>query len=341
MTNWIDFKELRKQLDFGEVLRHYGVELKLSGEQHHGFCPLPSHNGKKNSPSFSANLKRKIWQCFGCDGKGNVLDFAVLMEGGNPESGEDVQRIASQLRGRFLGDSFSPKAEPKQKEDENILVNAPLDFELKDLDAKHPYLFSRGFTAETIERFGLGYCHRGLLRGRIAIPIHNVDGKLVGYAGRVVDDSQTSEENPKYRLPGRRERDGVTYEFSKSLLLYNRHRIDAPVDDLVVVEGFTSVWRLSQAGIFNVVGTMGASCSFEQGRRITSLISPQGRLWIFTDGDEAGERCAAELFRRVAPDRSVRWIRPMEGMQPTDYFAKSLLKRFPFAVLKGGRDAST
>src|SRR5256885_1289545 len=84
MTNWIDFKELRKQLDFAKVLRHYGVELKLSGDQHHGFCPLPAHQGKKNSPSFSANIKRGIWQCFGCGEKGNLLDFAVLMERANP-----------------------------------------------------------------------------------------------------------------------------------------------------------------------------------------------------------------------------------------------------------------
>src|ERR1043166_1698260 len=100
MTNWIDIKELRKQLDFADVLRHYGVELKPHGDQHHGFCPLPQHQGKKNSPSFSANLKRGIWQCFGCGSKGNVLDFAVLMEKGNPKNGEDVRRVAAEWGNR-------------------------------------------------------------------------------------------------------------------------------------------------------------------------------------------------------------------------------------------------
>jgi DNA primase len=347
-TNWIVIAELKKQLDFSEVLRHYGVELKLKGDQHHGFCPLPLHKGKKNSASFSANVKRGIWQCFGCGQHGNLLDFAILMENGSPKNGKDVQRIAAKLRNQFVRDFGIPLEEAERladeispvSQEEDVLTNVPLDFELKDLAAKHPYLFSRGFTAETIESFGLGYCRRGLLRDRIAIPIHDENGQLVAYAGRVVDDNQISEENPKYKFPGKRERDEVTYEFSKSLLLYNVHRIKAPVDDLAVVEGFTSVWWLSQAGIFNVVGTMGASCSFAQGRQITSLISPQGRLWIFTDGDEAGERCAAELFRRVAAERFVRWIRPTEGMQPTDYSAKLLLKRFPFAVLNGARDAS-
>src|SRR6266404_7030204 len=193
MTNWIDFKELRKQLDFGEVLRHYRVELKLTGEQHHGFCPLPSHKGKKNSPSFSANVKRGIWQCFGCGQKGNVLDFAVLTEKGDPKNGGDVRRIATEWYDRLTTSQLSGSIE------EDVVTNAPLDFELKGLDEKHPYLLSRGFTAETIERFGLGYCTRGLLAERIAIPLHNAEGELVGYAGRVVDDKAITEENPKYK----------------------------------------------------------------------------------------------------------------------------------------------
>src|ERR1700730_6519508 len=220
MTDWMDFKELRKQLDFGDVLRHYGVELKLSGDQHHGFCPLPSHNGKKNSASFSANLKRGIWQCFGCGEHGNVLDFAVLMERANPKNGEDVRRVASQLKERFLGNSKPPKKN-EESETENVVINAPLDFELKGLDAAHPYLFNRRFTEETIERFGLGYCSRGLLANRIAIPLHNFEGSVVGYAGRVIDDAAISEDNPKYKFPGGRKRNGVIHEFRKSFLLYN------------------------------------------------------------------------------------------------------------------------
>src|ERR1700730_7458516 len=101
-TNWIDIEELKKQIDFSEVLRHYGVELKLKGDQHHGFCPLPLHKGKKNSASFSANVKRGIWQCFGCGQKGNLLDFAILMEKGNPKDGKDVQRIATRLTNQFV-----------------------------------------------------------------------------------------------------------------------------------------------------------------------------------------------------------------------------------------------
>src|SRR5882672_5662421 len=98
MNTWIDFKALRAKLDFGQVLRFYGVEVKRTGNQHHGFCPLPGHNGKKNSPSFSANLERGIFQCFGCGGKGNILEFAALMEKVDPKDGTRLHEVAVDLQ---------------------------------------------------------------------------------------------------------------------------------------------------------------------------------------------------------------------------------------------------
>ena len=331
---WIDFKELRKQLNFTEVLRFYKVETKLKGDQHHGFCPLPSHNGERNSASFSANVEKGIWQCFGCGEKGNLLDFAVLMEGGNPKNGEDLRRVALKLQEHFFGSPESkpeptPKVE-KSAESKDSIINAPLDFTLKNLDAEHPYLLKRDFTPETIARFGLGYCSRGMLKGRIAIPLEDNAGKLVGYAGRVVDDTLISDENPKYRFPGTREHDGLIYEFRKSLFLYNGHHFTSPVNDLVVVEGFTGVWWLDQADINNVVGTMGADCSEEQAGIIVSLVVPNGRVWILTDGDKAGIRCAQTIMAQVAPHRFVRWIKLDEGKQPTNFAPSELKEILPF-----------
>ena len=102
---------------------------------------------------------------------------------------------------------------------------------------------------------------------------------LVGYAGRVVDDKLIIEDNPRYRFPGSTERDGKFFVFRKTLFLYNGFRIQAPVDDLFVVEGFTSVWWLHQNGLPNVVGTMGADCSEIQAELILSLVKPDGRVW--------------------------------------------------------------
>jgi DNA primase len=185
---WVNYKSLREELSFIEILHHYGVELKERGEQWQGFCPLPTHEGKRNSPSFSANVGRGIWQCFGCGAKGNLIEFAARMEGLNPDNPDDFRKAALLLRKTFEGsdggEREKPKAPPKEEkrersaqedlDEEEIpgsVVNAPLDFELQRLEYDHPYLRERGFTEETIKAFGLGYCHRGLMKGRIAVEL--------------------------------------------------------------------------------------------------------------------------------------------------------------------------
>src|SRR5580704_6987555 len=99
--NWIDFKALRAKLDFAKVLENYGVEVKAKGRQHLGYCPLPNHNGKRNSPSFSASLEKGIFQCFGCGAKGNILDFAALMSNADPKDGTALRKVARELQDRF------------------------------------------------------------------------------------------------------------------------------------------------------------------------------------------------------------------------------------------------
>ena len=201
-AGWIDFRALCKSVSFSQVLHLYKVELKIKRDQAQGFCPLPGHNGQRRSPSFSVNVAKGIWQCFGCGRKGNVIDFVGYMEGLDPLKGKDVRRAAEILQEK-LGISSTP-APPKPKDrpaahtdsersphpipatsKANVVMNAPLDFALKNLDQEHPYLLHRGFTPETIRTFGLGCCNRGMLQGRIAIPIHDGKGELVAYAGRL------------------------------------------------------------------------------------------------------------------------------------------------------------
>src|SRR5262249_54202659 len=155
--------------------------------------------------------------------------------------------------------------------------------ELQTLDPEHPYLKERGFTEETIRHFGLGYCNRGMLKGRLAIPLHNEKGQLLGYAGRLTNDRYIREDNPKYKFPGTRERDGAMLEFHKSLVVYNVHRLDRKVSDLIVVEGFPSVWWLHQHGLKSTVAVMGSDCSEEQSILMVERTALHGRIWILTD----------------------------------------------------------
>ena len=100
---WVNYESLRAELSFIEILHHYGVELKERGEQWQGFCPLPTHEGKRQSPSFSANVGRRVWQCFGCGAKGNLIEFAARMEGLNPDDPDEFRKAALFLQ-KTLGE---------------------------------------------------------------------------------------------------------------------------------------------------------------------------------------------------------------------------------------------
>lgn len=315
---WVDFKELRKNLRFPDVLAYYNARLNVKGERATGYCPLPTHQGKRRSPSFSVNFTRGIWQCFGCRAKGNVLDFCCRMEGFNPVEPHELRKTALKIKDVFLIGSAISSSQRSAANHERVLVNPPIDFELKTLDANHPYLRERGLTEMTISHFGLGFCNRGMLKGRIAIPLHDPQGRLVGYAGRLTKDSDISDRNPKYLFPGERVRDGVKIEFRKSLLLYNAHRIKGPVDHLFVVEGFMSTFWLWQAEYVNTVALMGSSCSEEQGEIIVDLVKPDGRVWLIPDGNNAGRQCALSALAQLSPHRFMRWIQLSADEQPTD-----------------------
>jgi DNA primase len=335
-TKWIDFKELRGRLDPLAVLAAYNVKVKVKGDQAQGYCPLPTHKGHTGRPksaSFSVNLRRGIFQCFSCGASGNLIDLICFLEGMNPKTPADIRRTAEILDERFPESSASKSAaqtasqkrttdqRPEADSGKKIVVNAPLDFELKNIDPNHPYLLNRGFSREIIEYFGLGFCSKGLMKDRIVIPLRDHDGILIGYAGRVVDDTLITDDNPRYRFPSGRERDGVYHDFQKSLFLYNgcQFNSDQPdMEEIVVCESFTAVWHLMSLGFWGEVSLMGSSCSKEQGDLIAKIVRPDGLVTILTDGDEAGERCAMSVFNEVAPRRRVRWAKLHDGKQPTD-----------------------
>ena len=330
--SWVNFRELREKLDFREVLRHYGVEVKPGNRvQHHSKCPLPTHEGERRSTSFSAHLERGIWKCFGCGAQGNVLDFACRMEKLDTTKPEDIRRTGIILADRYGIVSEKPTAKvgkkPAVAAKIETVVNAPLDFTLKNLDPDHPYLLGRGLTKETIARFELGFCSRGLMKDRIAIPLRDGQDKLIGYAGRVVDDEAISEENPKYRFPASREHGGKRYEFNKSLFLYNGNSIIGPADELVIVEGFPAVWWLVQNGFKHTVGLMSAKCTPEQAALIVGMVPRRGKIWIMPDGDQAGRYCAESLLKQLSPYRMVRWPELKDGRKPQHCVMEELRER--------------
>src|SRR6185503_6825681 len=147
------------------------------------------------------------------------------------EENKPADRAAD--RDRASKQQSLPKG-PRPVEEKNT-PNPPLKFRLDKLDREHPYLSERGLTLETIVEFGVGYCAKGMMAERIAIPIHNPEGGVVAYAGRW--PGEPAEDTPKYKLP---------QGFRKALELYNLDRaIKEPPDrPLVIVEGFFGCMNL-------------------------------------------------------------------------------------------------
>jgi DNA primase len=152
-------------------------------------------------------------------------------------------------------------------------TNPPLTYTLS-LDPTHPYLAERGLSRQVLDQFGVGYCDRGPMHGRICIPIHDAEGNLVAYAGRWANDNIPSGV-PRYLLP---------QGFRKRHVLFNLHRIGHG-DHIVLVEGYWSVFRLHSLG-FPVAGLLGSGISREQ---TALLVARKPRfVTLLMDGDRAG-----------------------------------------------------
>ena len=186
---------------------------------------------------------------------------------------------------------IQPTAKPAPAPD-NSGPNKPLKFRLEKLERNHPYLAERGLTAETIIDFGVGFCGKGMMADRIAIPIHNPEGYVVAYAGRWPGEPP-DEDTEKYKLPP---------GFRKSLELYNIDRaIKEPKDaPLVIVEGFFDCMKLHQHGCRKVVALMGSTLSTAQEELIRHHSTASSLVLVMLDEDEAGQAGRDDVACRLS-----------------------------------------
>jgi DNA primase len=335
-SRFVDFRQVKANVTILQVLEHYNLvdTLKQTGDRLSGPCPI--HHGN-NPTSFRVSISKNCFNCFGeCGRGGNVIDFVALNEGiefrdaalllqewfmgGNPAPPSNASSRAlpsSKPQGPAV---YSPGPDQPQQPDEpdqtsseatgdELDKNPPLTFELSTLKADHPHFAKRGLRPDTVEHFGLGYCSRGLLRGHIAIPIHNGNGDLIAYAGRWPGEPPDGQ--PKYKLPK---------GFRKSLEIFNLHRaLQEPADlPLVVVEGFFDCFSLWQAGITKCVALMGCSISPEQESLLASAMPNGGTIELLFDNDEAGRHGTEEVARRLLEFALVRSVSLPDGVRQPD-----------------------
>lgn len=337
-STWVNFAEIRKRVSIEEVLlTYYHLDnLKKEGNKLIGPCPV--HSG--DSPrAFHVDLDKNVWHCFSkCQGGGNVIDLVAKKEN------LSIRDAALKLQAFFMSKPAAPvtsepaaseqtkeKGEPStsstEKEDE-AARNPPLDIKL-ELKADHPHLTEdRGLNIETTEHFGIGYCSRGILRGMIAIPIHDDEGELVAYAGRRLKP-QDIREYGKYKLPK---------GFRKELVLYNFHRAKALQKEhgLILVEGFFSVLKLFEAGLPNVIAPMGCELSDQQAR----LLTEAKEVFILFDGNEAGYTGAVKAKEKLEPLTRVHIARLPQLTEP-ESFSPQVLRWLVNSFAKLGIDELT
>ena len=347
-----DLEAVRERTDIVKVISGYLSLKKAGADRMVGLCPF--HTEK--TPSLSVSPSKGLYYCFGCAAAGDAIRF--LREVEHLEFAEAVERLAKEagVTLRYEGDSPAERRAASRRqtlhranEEAASLYHRTLVEEEKGEEAR-AYLRSRGIDEETAERFGVGYAPpspdflmrrlqpralsaeilveaglavreqesgavRDRFRGRITFPVHDLSGRAIGIGARVLPGSR--EEGPKYL------NSPETPIYRKGETLYNLHRAKAAVaktGEIHVVEGYTDVIALAQAGIPTAVATCGTALG-EGHFRLASRFAR--RMILSFDSDEAGARAAERAFAFVERFgiQPVVLILP-EGLDPADFVSK-------------------
>lgn len=320
------------------------VNLKRRGSNMIGLCPF--HNEK--TPSFAVSPSKNIFKCFGCGEGGGAVQFVMQHE--HMSFPEAIRYLAKKYGIELQETEQSDEARKEQQERDSLYIinQFARDYfqeQLFDTDRGRSvglsYFKKRGFSEETIRKFGLGYAGPdrealkneatkngyplsqlkalGLVsnygtdffRDRVMFSIQNLSGKVIAFAGRIM---QKEAKAPKYvNSP-------ETDIYHKSNVLYGMFQAKGPIrkqDECILVEGYTDVISLHQAGIENVVASSGTSLTVGQ-IRLIKRYTPN--IKILYDGDPAGIKAALRgLDLVLEQDMNVKIVLLPEGEDPDSY----------------------
>lgn len=322
------------------------VKLTRRGVNYIGLCPF--HNEK--TPSFTVSPVKNIYKCFGCGEGGNAVNF--LMELEQLSYPEAIRSLAKKYNIELEEDELDEEQVAQIKlADSLYLVNqfAQEHFQQQLFETDYgksvglSYLKKRGFREEIIKKFGLGFANGGandlyqeglnrgyeeevleqggliknkrdFFRNRVQFPIHNISGKVIGFGGRILTNNKKA---PKYlNTP-----ESDIYNKRKSLYgIYFARKTMVQLDKCYMVEGYTDVLSLHQAGIENIVASSGTSLTADQ-VRLVKRYTPN--ITILYDGDKAGIKAALRgLDIVIEQDMNVRVVLLPEGEDPDSYLQK-------------------
>ena len=347
-------EEVKSRCDIVSTISQY-IELKSSGVNYKGLCPF---HGEK-TPSFYVNESKQIYKCFGCGEGGDVINFVMKME--NLDFIDAVKVLAQKygIEINTNMDEESKKKLEKIKKFQDIHTEAAR-FYFSNLHTKknsgYAYLRSRGLDEKIIKKFGLGYSlaswnslmeyltskgysnkeliECGLLahkkesnkiydkfRNRVMFPIFDYRGNVIGFGGRVLDDSL-----PKYLNSP----DTITFNKRYNLYGLNFSRKEIKNKTLILVEGYMDLISLYQYGIKNVVATLGTALTKEQGMLIKRYAD---NVIISYDSDEAGIKATLRAIEILSDiDINVKVLNLKDCKDPDEFIRKYGVKGYQEAI---------
>ncbi len=322
------------------------IKLTRRGVNYIGLCPF--HNEK--TPSFTVSPAKNIYKCFGCGEGGNAVNFVMGVE--QLSYPEALRSLANKYNIDIEEDELSEEQRTQiQLSDSLYVVNqfAQEHFSQQLFETDYgqsvglSYFKKRGFREEIIKKFGLGFANGGnndllqsalqkgyeatvleraglsknnrdFFRNRVQFPIHNVSGKVIGFGGRILTSNKKA---PKYLNTPETD----IYNKRKTLYgIYQARKEMVKQDLCFMVEGYTDVLSLHQAGIENVVASSGTSLTAEQ-VRLVKRYAPN--MTIVYDGDKAGIKAALRgLDIVIEQDVNVKVVLLPEGEDPDSYLKK-------------------
>ncbi|MCM1283907.1 MAG: DNA primase [Muribaculaceae bacterium] len=338
-------EQVRSRNDVVDVIGAY-VQLHKKGSSYFGLCPF--HNEK--SPSFSVSPAKQMYYCFGCGAGGNVFTFMMQYE--NLTFAEAMQTLAERAGMELPSQELT--SEQKRREDKRsriLEVNkeaAKYYYSLlrsKRGERAFAYFKERGLSAETMQRFGLGYSDQysddlyrylrqkgygdGLLKdsglitideakggrdkfwNRAMFPIMDVRGRVIGFGGRVMGEGE-----PKYL------NSPETMIFDKSRNLYGLSIAKSTRrEQLLLCEGYMDVISLHQAGFDNAVASLGTALTSGHAsllRRYTK------EVYLTYDSDGAGVRAALRAIPILKEAGILTKVVDMRPYKDPDEFIKAL-----------------
>ena len=336
--------DIKSKVNIVDVISEY-LPVEQKGKNYFAICPFhDDHN-----PSMSISPEKQIYTCFVCGASGNVFNFVANYEKVSFVSA--VKKVA-QKAGINLNINVKDDYKPKDTKYDKYykmfdITNKYYQNNIKSVYGKKAieYLHNRKIDDDVINEFeiglsmndnnvskllekkgydvneliDIGLCGKkdnfiyDIFRNRIMFPLYNLDGKPVGFSGRIYN----GEEDSKYV----NSKESII--FKKGNLLYNYHRALSHAREkhqIIVVEGFMDVIRLYTIGIKNVVATMGTAITKEHANLLMKLSK---NIVLCFDGDKAGEKAtisALDALEKIGITPKI--IRLEDDLDPDDYIIK-------------------